>query len=342
MTNYVTLIDENECIGDSLDTINANFYNLDLVGTILSAQAAVITPLSTTSGLIYNIGTNAPLLTLNATDGIFEYLNVSKNQNDTNFIVYTNFASGSQVEITTRYATLSSGYVTGDLETFSYADIAKTIQGDFVINNADGAGELIFGTDDTERVNIKPDGEIVVRATPESIAQSLPGDRVYVKSNGSIGLGIDPDPLFQLEVATDSVFKPTGGVWGTSSDERLKQNIELADTEICYNVVKNLPLKRFTWRDDIYSSKQVGDRSVVGWIAQDVKSVFPKGVKEITRSFKTEESSEPIIVEDCLTLDASQIYATLYGAVQQLMTVVEQQSAAITDLQNQINQLQNS
>jgi hypothetical protein len=35
---YTTIISEDECIGDSLDTINSNFANLDTTSSSISAQ----------------------------------------------------------------------------------------------------------------------------------------------------------------------------------------------------------------------------------------------------------------------------------------------------------------
>ena len=77
--------------------------------------------------------------------------------------------------------------------------------------------------------------------------------------------------------------------------------------------MKSIPLKRYTWKDDVYTEEQVHDRSKLGWIAQDVESVFPKAV----------EQKEMFGYEDCKTLNADQIYATMYGAIQKLIQKVE-------------------
>jgi hypothetical protein len=155
--------------------------------------------------------------------------------------------------------------------------------------------------------------------------------------NGDLGLGVDP--AFRLHLSSDSAAKPTSSTWTISSDERLKENIELADLDICYDAVKNIPLKRYTWRSEFYSNEQIKDRSKIGWIAQDVRNVFPKAVgihKFIYNEVKNEEgeviSQESI--DDCLSLNSDQIYATLYGAVQKLMNTVEDLQARIQQLEN--------
>jgi hypothetical protein len=181
------------------------------------------------------------------------------------------------------------------------------------------------------------------------------GKKVYFRINNSdiatlstTGLGIgDSSPSYQLELSTNSAGKPTSNTWTVTSDERIKENIQLADLDRCYDIVKNLPLKHYKWREDVYSTKQIEDRHALGWIAQDVKSVFPKAVnsREFKYNKKYEDTVIPAvfdengieiekertssklisedIIKDCLDLDSGQIIASLYGAVQKLIAKVE-------------------
>ena len=101
--------------------------------------------------------------------------------------------------------------------------------------------------------------------------------RMTILSGGNVGIGMSPN--YQLELSTNSAAKPTSSAWTISSDLRLKDNITLADLDKCLAIVKDIPLKRFTWKDDVYSVEQVSDRSKIGFIANDVQLVFPKAVK---------------------------------------------------------------
>ena len=152
----------------------------------------------------------------------------------------------------------------------------------------------------------------------------------YINS-ANFGLG-DSTPSYQLELSTDSAAKPSTTTWTNPSDARLKEDIENADLDICYNVVKTLPLKRYKWRNDIYSTEKVRDRHKIGWIAQDVESVFPKAVNQYDFKFNQvfeldEDGIEQIVsedvIEDCRALNADQIYAVMFGAIQKLQTKVE-------------------
>jgi alpha-tubulin suppressor-like RCC1 family protein len=76
------------------------------------------------------------------------------------------------------------------------------------------------------------------------------------QTNGNIGLG-KLNPNYQLELSTDSAAKPSTAYWTISSDSRLKDNIEDANLDICYDNIKNLRLVEYTWKDNIYPNENV-------------------------------------------------------------------------------------
>ena len=214
------------------------------------------------------------------------------------------------------------------------------------------------------------------------------GDLVLQVGGGNVGIG-DASPSYQLELSTNSAAKPTSTLWTVPSDERLKDDIVLADLDKCYDIIQNLPLKRFKWKEDVYTNDQTDDRSVLGWIAQDVQSVFPKSVKEnnfrgvsnndAIQSIEAQDAVEwldkpsedntkdeikawmdsnslaynsgdtktdliakipelkqeaiesvvgvdetyKLEIEDCLSIDADQIFRAMFGAIQKLQAKVE-------------------
>ncbi len=172
-----------------------------------------------------------------------------------------------------------------------------------------------------------------------------------VTSDGKLGIG--GTPSYQLDLSTDGARKLTTSTWLTGSDARLKTNIQLADTARCYDIIKSVPLKRYTWRDDMDIYDSVRDRSKLGWIAQDVEAVFPKAVDR--NSLKFNQKYEEIVlddgkvekkliseevIEDCLTLNADQIYAVMYGAVQSLIQKSEEKDLIITALEEKLSTTQ--
>jgi hypothetical protein len=170
-----------------------------------------------------------------------------------------------------------------------------------------------------------------------NLTNGLSSDRTNVmtlRGNGNVGIGTTA-PAYQLHLSSDSAAKPSTNTWTISSDIRLKTNITMANLDICYDNVKNIPLKRYTWRDDIYTTDQVHDRSKLGWIAQDVETFIPKAVEQM----------EMHGYSDCRTLNSDQIIASLYGSVQKLIQDFEnettQHNATKQALDNLKTELQN-
>ena len=186
-----------------------------------------------------------------------------------------------------------------------------------------------------------------------------------------LGIGTIASPANQLQLSTDSAGKPSTALWTIVSDERIKEDIELADLDLCYEAVKAIPLKRYKWRDDIYTAEQVTDRRKLGWIAQDVEIVFPKAVG--THEFKYNQVFEETIIpaveeeldadgnvitpaqpervgqgdlisedviEDCRDLNSDQLYAAMYGAVQKLIAKVETLEASNVDMLARLSALE--
>jgi hypothetical protein len=160
------------------------------------------------------------------------------------------------------------------------------------------------------------------------VTQNATVGNLYATGN-YIGIGTDVTPSYYLQLGVDSAAKPSTNTWTVSSDARLKTNITAANLNICYDNIKNIPLKRYTWRDEVYTSEQVQDRSKLGWIAQDVETVIPKAV----------EQKDLHGISDCRTLNSDQIIASLYGCVQKLISNVEGLQLKVESLESELAQL---
>jgi hypothetical protein len=151
-----------------------------------------------------------------------------------------------------------------------------------------------------------------------------------ISNNGYIvnrlGIGLS-NPSYQLHLSSDSAAKPSTTTWTTTSDIRLKNKVLLANKDRCYEIVKNLPLNHYSWNAEYVNSTMTTDHSKLGWIAQDVEKVFPKAVR----------TTQMFDLNDCKTLDADQIYAAMYGAIQKLQDTVEQLQRDNLQLRTDIN-----
>jgi hypothetical protein len=157
------------------------------------------------------------------------------------------------------------------------------------------------------------------------VGTAAPLQRLDVRGSaavsGSLGLGgVQPGSTYLLQLSRDAAAKPSTSTWTVYSDRRLKEAIVPADLERCYAIVRSVPLSRYTWRDDVLSPLDVPDRSKLGWIAQDVATAFPKAV----------EAQQAYGFDDCLSLNADQMIAALYGTVQLLQRRLEALEGAAT------------
>jgi len=119
--------------------------------------------------------------------------------------------------------------------------------------------------------------------------------------------------------------------WDAPSDHRIKEDIKKANLKICYDNVKNINLYRFKYIDGFKEATKQ-DRTQLGYIAQQVKQHFPKSVQR--SKTRIEDKRE---IPDLASVDISQVNFTLFGAVKQLMRVVEKQSKRIKKLEEMLN-----
>jgi hypothetical protein len=146
------------------------------------------------------------------------------------------------------------------------------------------------------------------------------GFRTATSTGAVPRLGMNIAPAYQIQLSTDSAGKPTTNTWTIVSDERLKEDIEDANLDICYENMKRLKLKRFKYKDDWLfdetGNRKTEDNKMLGFIAQEVKQVFPKAITIID---DTEQSG----IEDLHTLNTDQLIKSSYGALQKLIQKVE-------------------
>jgi hypothetical protein len=130
--------------------------------------------------------------------------------------------------------------------------------------------------------------------------------------------------------STGTIFNPTGSsVWSTTSDRRIKENIEKASYDKCYENINKLELYRFNYINGFNNINK--DLRQLGYIAQEVKDIFPKAV--VSQSYNNEDTNIP----DLLTIDISQINYTLYGAVKKLIELCNDKKSRLIKLANILN-----
>ena len=127
-----------------------------------------------------------------------------------------------------------------------------------------------------------------------------------------------------------AIYNPTGTpLWSTVSDKRIKENIEKASYDKCYDNINKLELYRFNYIKELNNINK--DNKQLGYIAQEVKDIFPKAVS--TQLFYNNSLS----ISDLLSIDISQINYSLHGAVKKLIEIYKNIEKRVDALEKLLN-----
>jgi hypothetical protein len=127
-----------------------------------------------------------------------------------------------------------------------------------------------------------------------------------------------------------SIYNPTGSpMWSTVSDRRIKENIEVASYDKCYDNINKLELYRFNYIKELNNINK--DYKQLGYIAQEVENIFPKAIS--TQMYYNNTLS----IADLLSIDITQINYSLYGAVKKLIEMYNDIEKKINILEKILN-----
>ena len=226
-------------------------------------------------------------------------------------------------------ATLSStlgvtGAITGASLTTTGAVTADSVTaGTYTMSS----GEYL--TTSTNDVEVYSDGSLM--ATFKKLSSSRPAIILNTSTSagiaydsGSTTIGIGFDGYNGLNFVTNSssghadfsvsdVRKVGGGVWGTTSDQRLKENI--TDYTKSLSDIKNLRPVTYTYKD----TAKYGSKTYTGFIAQEVEQT----------GFSSMVGTDP---DGYKTLDATELLFAMVNAVKDLsakVTTLEAEVAAL-------------
>jgi small basic protein len=130
----------------------------------------------------------------------------------------------------------------------------------------------------------------------------------FVKSSIN---GIDSDYIKMLGT-NGAIYNFNNSLnWTQTSDRRIKENIEIASYDKCYENIDKLELNSFNYIKEFKTGNQ--DTNQLGFIAQEIEDIFPKSV--FTNSYNSDELNIP----DMLSIDIGQINYALYGAAKKLI-----------------------
>ena len=218
-------------------------------------------------------------------------------------------------------------YITGPLFCNSYIECDATILSKndvYARNSFDTRIRSDSGGMFLEMGTIGSDGDLLkIGAYSSATYIDSGGTRpIYMRTNGQVWQFSSLGPCYNAKNIS---------VWDIGSDHRIKEDIKKANLQTCYNNVKNINLYRFKYIDGFKEATK-HDRTQLGYIAQQVQKHFPKSVQR--SKTRIEDKRE---IPDLASVDVSQVNYTLFGAVKQLIRVVEKQSKRIKKLEEMLN-----
>jgi hypothetical protein len=158
------------------------------------------------------------------------------------------------------------------------------------------------------------------------------GGATNIDSGASRSIWMRTGAVSWLFTAAAGSYNATNSIyWSVGSDQRIKENIKKANLKTCYDNVKNINLYRFNYIEG-YKKATQHDKTQLGFIAQQVKQHFPKSVSR--DKIRIEDKRE---IPDLASVNIDQVNISLFGAVKQLMKVVEKQSKRIKKLEELLN-----
>ena len=242
-------------------------------------------------------------------------------------VVGTTFSYGSQSQIwdgaTGTYATFRyNGAAVGDLGTGNQA-FSSGSTGDFGITSR--SGNLVFGTNVTERARITSDGDLLVAQTTGD--QSVQGIIFNPYGTGRFitNGGADNVCLYLNRIASDGAIQKflrnntevgsvsvttTATAYNTSSDYRLKDNQQPLTNSGAF--IDALQPKTWNWKAD-------GTKGV-GFIAHEVQAVSPSSV--VGEKDAVDEDGKP--VHQSMEYGSAEFIANIIAELQSLRARVAQ------------------
>jgi hypothetical protein len=151
--------------------------------------------------------------------------------------------------------------------------------------------ELIFGTDDTQRMLIHKDGNVGI---------------------GLIGGNTVPSHLLHV----NGVARSTQSTWATSSDKRVKQNIKLL-SDGSLNKIMHLKPVNYQWKKEYKNNRSGLKENNTGFIAQEIEEIFPDMVSIVKEDFGNNS------IEDFRVLNIGDLPVHLVKAMQEQQRQIE-------------------
>jgi len=143
-------------------------------------------------------------------------------------------------------------------------------------------------------------------------------NNAFTIKDGRVGINT-LTPEYALDIGDGDARKLNTIYWINPSDQRIKHLEDLDESKL-FNEIVGLRLVSYTWSETYRESKGLSASPQLGFLSQEVESIFPKSVLQ-----KSENG-----FDDFRSLDTDQLIKAKFGLTQQLL-------GRVSTLQSRIN-----
>jgi hypothetical protein len=112
--------------------------------------------------------------------------------------------------------------------------------------------------------------------------------------------------IFKIKGTGYTTRYNNSSTWDTVSDSRIKENIKDCDLEKCYNNIRKLKLRNFTYKPET----NLTDKEQMGLIAQELENIIPDAI----------HTSSDYGIDDLKNVNYDKIYLNMLGALKYLIS----------------------
>jgi hypothetical protein len=256
----------------------------------------------------FGIGTNSPSTTLTIKTANNVGTQIFKTADTTSSMLGIYDSQAAANASYTLIGTDTTGAVTGFSSGGNFLSISKNGTGtvrDLILHNYDAAN-IRFATNNTERARIDSSGNLLVGTTAFSYSTDAnsfgysPGnlDAIITHSTGTSS-GVRYMGFLYGGGIIGSITQSgtTAVLYNTTSDQRLKENIQNADS--ASSLIDSLQVRQYNWKSD-------GSHQRYGFIAQELVTVAPEAVHQ------------PADTDEMMAVDYSKLVPMLVKEIQSL------------------------
>jgi hypothetical protein len=153
-------------------------------------------------------------------------------------------------------------------------------------------------------------------------------ERMRIEPDGNVGIGTTV-PSHLLHV--NGLARATNANWATTSDIRVKENIQNLDNGL--QTILMLNPVAFDWKDQYLKYQPGLKKHDMGFIAQEVKTVIPLMVSTIKESYGEKT------IEDFHVINKGLLEPVMVKAIQEQQHLLDERQAMIIRRQEKINEM---